>query len=109
MSVSTETKANGKSNGAVSDGSQQDPFDSLDYPCRFEIKAMGLAGNRFNAIVQSIVTRHIGLEDLLNSQTRPSRHGKYISVTCVICARNKHQIRSIYADLAACPEVLMTL
>lgn len=86
-----------------------DPFDALDYPCRFEIKAMGKLNNRFNALVQSIVCRHIEQEDMLHSQMRPSRHGKYVSITCIIRAHSKEQIRAIYGDLATCPEVLMTL
>lgn len=86
-----------------------DPFDALDYPCRFDIKAMGLDDNRFNALVQGIVSRHIHEEDLLHIKARPSREGKYVSITIIIRASSKQQIRAIYADLARCPEVLMTL
>ena len=88
---------------------EYDPFDALEYPCRFEIKALGKLSNRFNALVQSIVSKHIGQDDLLHSQTRSSRHSTYIAITCSIRAQNKEQIRAIYEDLAACPEVLMTL
>ena len=103
-------RANG-GNGQHLDDSLRDydPFDALEYPCRFEIKAMGKHSNRFNALVQSIVSKHIGQDDLLHSQTRPSRHRKYVAITCSIRAQNKEQIRAIYKDLAACPEVLMTL
>jgi putative lipoic acid-binding regulatory protein len=103
--------SNGDGNGRqLSDRAREyDPFDALDYPCRFEIKAMGRNDNRFNALVQSIVTRHISQEDLLNSKVRPSREGKYVSITVIIRASGKQQIRAIYADLAQCPEVLMTL
>lgn len=86
-----------------------DPFDALDYPCRFEIKAMGKDSNRFAALVLNIVTRHTGTENLLHSQSRSSRHGKYVSITCIINAHGKEQIRAIYADLSKCPDVLMTL
>ncbi len=86
-----------------------DPWDLLDYPCRYEIKAMGRQTTRFNALVQNIVSRHIETDELLLSQTRSSRYGKYISITCIIRATSKSQIHAIYADLAACPEVLMTL
>jgi uncharacterized protein len=96
---------NGKANGEIT----YDPFDHIDYPCRFEIKAMGARSNRFDALVQQIVSRHIESADLLASLARNSRHGKYVSITCIILARSKQQIRAIYADLAACPEVLMTL
>jgi len=96
-----------RGNGNGSDG--YDPFDHIDYPCRFEIKAMGRHSSRFTALVQSIVSNHAPGEDLLAAQTRASRRGNYISVTCIIRAHSKSQIRAIYADLAACPEVLMTL
>ncbi|MDH3281520.1 MAG: DUF493 domain-containing protein [Gammaproteobacteria bacterium] len=104
-------EANGQGNGGGNgDGFEDhDPFDWLDYPCRFEIKAMGRQTSRFEALVQNIVSRHIAETDLLLSSRRPSRAGKYVSVTCIIRASNKDQIRAIYADLAACPDVLMTL
>lgn len=70
---------------------------------------MGRHSSRFAALVQSIVTRHIEKDDLLLAQERTSRRGNYLSVTCIIRARDKVQIRAIYAELAACPDVLMTL
>jgi len=101
---------NGSNGGEKpSNGKGYDPFDALDYPCRFEIKAMGRDDNRFNALVQGIVTRHIDQEDLLNIKARPSKNGKYVSITIIIRASSKEQIRAIYADLAGCPDVLMTL
>jgi putative lipoic acid-binding regulatory protein len=98
---------NGKGNGGA--GADHDPFDLLEFPCRFEIKAMGRHSSRFDALVHNIVSRHIAGDDLLHSQRRPSRHGKYVSVTCIIRASSKGQIRAIYAELAECPDVLMTL
>ena len=107
-------KSGNGSNGSNGDqappgGGNYDPFDALEYPCRFEIKAMGLDDNRFNALVQGIVSRHIGEDDLLHIKARPSRGGKYVSITVIIRAGSKEQIRAIYADLAGCPDVLMTL
>lgn len=102
-------KSNGDNGQHTPEGHGYDPFDALDYPCRFEIKAMGKQSNRFNALVQNIVCKHIEQEDLLHSKTRPSRFGKYVAITCIIRAKNKQQIRAIYVDLAACPDVLMTL
>ena len=100
-------RGNGKGNGGG--GLDYDPFDHIDYPCRFEIKAMGKHSSRFAALVQNIVSKHTASEDLLAAQTRPSRRGNYVSVTCIIRAHNKEQIRAIYADLSACPDVIMTL
>ena len=98
---------NGDGGGGAVSG--HDPFDLLEFPCRFEIKAMGRHNSRFDALVHNIVSRHIAGDDLLHSQHRPSRHGNYVSVTCIIRASSKAQIRAIYADLAECPDVLMTL
>ncbi len=100
---------NGKMRGNGSSAPEYDPFDHIEYPCRFEIKAMGKHSNRFAALVQNIVSKHTASEDMLAAQSRPSRRGNYVSITCIIRARNKAQIRAIYADLSACPDVLMTL
>lgn len=99
----------GNGANAGNGGADHDPFDWLDFPCRFEIKAMGRRSKRFEALVQNIVSRHVAGEDLLLSQSRRSRRGNYVSVTCVINAQSKDQVRAIYADLAACPDVLVTL
>lgn len=107
MSVSRGAGGNGSDNGG--DGTGHDPFDLLEFPCRFEIKAMGRLNSRFDALVHNIVSRHIAGDELLHSQRRPSRHGNYVSVTCIIRASSKVQIRAIYAELAECPDVLMTL
>ena len=101
--------ARGNGGNGANGGADLDPFDWLDFPCRFEIKAMGRHSKRFDALVQNIVSRHVVSEDLLLSQMRRSRRGNYVSVTCVINAQSKHQVRAIYADLAACPDVLVTL
>ena len=87
----------------------EDPYDLIDFPCRFEIKVMGKQSNRFNALVGEIIGRHLRENELLNVMEKPSRARRYISLTYIIKARNKRQIRAIYLDLSKCPEVLMTL
>ena len=98
-------KGNGKGNGEQ----PHDPYDMLDFPCRFEIKVMGQSSNRFSALVESIVNRHLRHDELLNVMEKFSRGKRYVSLTYIIKARNKEQIRAIYFDLSKCPEVLMTL
>jgi len=88
----------------------RDPYDALDFPCRFEIKVMGKPSNHFRAVVGEIFTRHLHQsEDLLQIMEKHSRNGRYISMTYVIRARYKEQIRAIYVDLSRCEPVLMTL
>lgn len=87
-----------------------DPYDALDFPCRFEIKVMGRPSNRFRALVGNVFTHHLHRsEDLLQVLEKHSRNGRYISMTYIIRARYKEQIRGIYVDLSQCEGVLMTL
>lgn len=81
----------------------------FEFPCDYAIKAMGVDDGRFHEVVIEIVRRHCATlqEDSLRS--RPSRGGKYISVTVVIEATSREQLDAIYADLTAHEKVLMRL
>lgn len=104
-----ENGANG-GNGSGNGAGAHDPYDGLEFPCRFEIKVMGRPTNRFNALVGRIFTRHLEYrEDLLQVLEKYSRGGRYVSVTYIIRARYKEQLRAIYQDLSQCEGVLMTL
>jgi hypothetical protein len=81
----------------------------LEFPCRIEIKAMGRKSAEFQCQISAIVNRHLSCASILDTRTRCSREGRYISVTCVIDAENREQLDAIYLDLNSEPEVLMTL
>ncbi len=91
----------------MSDPGQQD--SCMQFPCSFAIKAMGLAGPDFVAIVEAIVRRHapdIGTDAVT---ARPSKEGKYLSVTVTIEASSRGQLDAIYRELSAHEQVLMSL
>jgi len=97
-------------NGGGNGSDARDPYDALEFPCRFEIKVMGRPSNRFRALVGNVFTQHLHQsEDLLQVLEKQSRNGRYVSVTYIIWARYKEQIRAIYVDLSKCDSVLMTL
>lgn len=81
----------------------------LEFPCDFQIKAMGLDDGSFQGVVIGIIRRHCDRirEDSL--RTRASRAGKYISVSVVIEAHSREQLDAIYDDLTAHDKVLMRL
>lgn len=81
----------------------------LEFPCQFPIKAMGLSSAHFDLIVVEIIRRHAG--DILEGSvtSRPSKAGKYLSVTVVVEATSKAQLDAIYQDLSDHPDVLMAL
>ena len=81
----------------------------LEFPCRFEIKAMGQQSPDFKGQISTIVNRHLSGAPILGTRSRCSRQGRYVSVTCVIHAVNHEQLNAIYLDLNSEPEVLMTL
>ena len=81
----------------------------LHFPCEFQIKAMGIDDGSFQALVLEIVRRHCNRVHPDSLRTRPSRNGKYISVSVVIEATSRDQLDAIYDDLTANDKVLMRL
>ena len=86
------------------------PDDALfDFPCAFPIKAMGRDEADFESAVVEIVRRHA--PDLGEGavSTKPSRGGRFLSVTVTITATSRDQLDAIYAELTADVRVLMAL
>ncbi len=81
----------------------------LEFPCKFPIKAMGMACDELEIAVIEIINRHVEnlAEDAL--KMRPSRTGKYIAITITITAHSKDQLDAIYMDLTACEHVSIAL
>lgn len=83
--------------------------EGIVFPCRFPIKAMGENAADLEALVLAIVRQHVADEQILSHQTRPSRAGKYCSVTVTIEAESQHQLDRIYGALTAESRILMAL
>jgi len=81
----------------------------LEFPCRFPIKAMGRAGDGFDALVVQMVRRHV--PDLNDAAVtlRESSGGKWVSVTIMIEATSTYQLDAIYRDLSAHEKVVYAL
>ena len=81
----------------------------FEFPCEYQVKAMGLDDGRFHEVVIEIIRRHCDnvREDSLSS--RASRTGKYVSVSIVIEASSREQLDAIYDDLTTHEKVLMRL
>ncbi len=84
-------------------------LDLLDFPCQFEIKAMGRCDALFETRVRDIVGRHLGGVPICHTVSRESSGGRYLSVTCTIEAISREQLDSIYLDLHSEVDVLVTL
>ena len=81
----------------------------FEFPCTYKIKAMGLHEPHFDALVVEIIRRH--QPDIQEGAVtrKPSKTGKYISVTVAIEAQSRKQLDAIYDDLTAHEKVLMRL
>ena len=81
----------------------------LKFPCQFPIKAIGKADLELDLLVVEIIRRHTPNFGEGAVTFRPSKGGKYISVTVTIQATSKQQLDAIYQDLSDCPEIIMAL
>ena len=81
----------------------------LEFPCDFPIKVMGRAEPGFDELIVELVRKHV--PDLKEGavRSRPSKGGKWISVTVTLRAESKAQIDAIYLDLTAHEKVVMAL
>ena len=81
----------------------------LAFPCDFPIKVMGRKQPRFVQAVTAIVRKHAPDFDASTVEMRPSRQGKYLSVTCVVRATSRQQLDALYQELCDHPDVVMVL
>ncbi len=86
-----------------------DEGSPLAFPCDFPIKVMGRKEPGFAQKVMEIVLRHAPDFDPATIEMRPSRQGKYLSVTCVIRADSRDQLDGLYRELCDHPMVVMVL
>jgi uncharacterized protein len=81
----------------------------LAFPCDFPIKVMGRKQPGFAQTVMEIVLKHAPDFDPASIGMRPSRQGRYLSLTCVVRATSREQLDTLYQELCDHPSVVMVL
>ena len=81
----------------------------LAFPTPFPIKVMGRREDGYAQAVLEVVLRHAPDFDPASMEMRPSKAGKYLSVTVTINARSRDQLDALYRDLSGHPMVIMVL
>ncbi|MEJ2694011.1 MAG: DUF493 domain-containing protein [Candidatus Thiodiazotropha sp.] len=81
----------------------------LKFPCDYPIKVMGRAEPGFDVMVVELVRRHAPNLKEGAVSSRPSKGGKWVSVTVTLRAESKSQLDAIYLDLTAHEKVVMAL
>jgi len=86
-----------------------DDGSGLEFPQHFPIKIMGEARDDFAQTMVGIVLRHAPDYDPATTEMRPSRHGRYLSLTCTIRAVSRAQLDALYGELSRHPLVKVVL
>ena len=81
----------------------------LIYPTEFPLKVMGKTQAGFAQTMLAIVKRHAPDFDETTVGMRPSREGKYLSLTFTIMATSRAQLDALYSELSEHPMVSMAL
>jgi putative lipoic acid-binding regulatory protein len=81
----------------------------LAFPVAFPIKIMGRRQSGFTTAVIEIVKRHAPDFAPGTLEMRPSREGKYVSLTATVTATSREQLDALYRELCDHPSVVMVL
>jgi putative lipoic acid-binding regulatory protein len=81
----------------------------LAFPCDFPIKILGRTQAGYAQAVTAIVHRHAPDFDAATLEMRPSREGRYLSLTCTVRATSREQLDDLYRELCDHPMVVMVL
>ncbi|SHJ57973.1 hypothetical protein SAMN02745165_02707 [Malonomonas rubra DSM 5091] len=77
---------------------KKNPEDLLEFPCHYEFKAVGMAGDLFKQAVMAAADKHVAVSaDAVRS--KPSGKGTYQSVSVLVILQNYQQLTSIYAEM----------
>lgn len=86
-----------------------EPSAALAFPTAFPVKIMGRREGGFAQGVMQIVLKHAPDFEPATMEMRPSRQGKYLSLTVVVNATSREQLEALYRDLCDHPAVVMVL
>ena len=81
----------------------------IAFPCEFPIKIMGKTQAGFAQSIIEVVQRHAPGFDPSTLEMRPSREGRYLSLTCTVQATSREQLDELYRELCDHPMVTMVL
>lgn len=81
----------------------------LSFPVEFPMKILGRREGGFAQAVMEIVLRHAPDFQPASMEMRPSRQGKYLSLTVTVNATSREQLDDLYRDLCDHPAVVMVL
>jgi len=89
-------------------GKDDNPQELLEFPCEYQFKVIGAAGDDFRHAVVSTIDSHSPVGSA-GVKCRPSAQGTYQSVSILVTLYNYQQLTRIYADLKQLADVKLLL
>lgn len=86
-----------------------DPDGTLEFPCRYPVKAMTRNREKVLDQVMTAISGHGANPDRDSVKVRPSRNGRFQSITIQVDAQSRDQLEAVYASLRELDVVVMTL
>ena len=93
------------------DQDKLDGFDLLEFPLKFEFKAMcstAVVEDTENAVMQ-LIEDQLSADRIHSSKQRGSRSGKYVSVSVLVTLLSRAELEAVYLALSNSDFVIMTL
>ena len=81
----------------------------LTFPCIFPLKVMGRREDGFAQAVSEVVRRHAPDFHPGTLEMRPSRNGRYLSLTVTLNAKSREQLDALSSERSKHPMVMMVL
>lgn len=88
---------------------QLDDQGQLQFPCVYPVKAMTHVRDQALEQVVDQIARCAATHDPDQIQIRPSRNGRYQSITVEVWVETRDQLEAVYAGLRRLDIVVMTL
>ena len=80
-----------------------------NFPDTYSIKAVGKGDNDFEKFALSVVEEIIIEKQSITHYTRPSRNGKYLSVTISFTATDQQELDQVFEQMSAQERVVWVL
>lgn len=87
----------------------RDQLEALDYPCRYPFKLVFESRSSLAREVEDTLRETLGSDREWELGLKPSRTGKYISLTIQLTVVGADEVETLHRVLAAVPGVMVTL
>lgn len=87
---------------------KKNPQDLIEFPCHYQFKAVGNAGDEFKQGIVNAVNKYVEISTD-SVKNRPSGKGTYQSVSILVTLYNYQQLTDIYAEMKKVPGLKMLL